>query len=70
MNTAQYGNCFTFNTKYNARNDRFAGRRVSSLTGPSFGLNLIVTLDQKNYMRGGITKQVGFNAILNPLFRQ
>ena len=32
--------------------------RVSSLTGPSFGLNLITTLGQMNYMDGAITKQV------------
>ena len=34
--------------------------RVSSLTGPSFGLNLIVTLGLINYMKGAITKQVCF----------
>ena len=55
---AEYGNCFIFNTNYNLESDPVAGRRVSSLTGPSFGLNLIITLDQKNYMRGEITKQV------------
>jgi hypothetical protein len=33
-------------------------RRKSSLTGPSFGLNLIITLDKQNYMEGEITKQV------------
>jgi hypothetical protein len=33
-------------------------RRLSTLTGPSFGLNLIVNLDQTNYMEGEITKQV------------
>ena len=36
-------------------------RRVSSLTGPSFGLNLITTLGQINYMDGAITKQVLLN---------
>ena len=36
-------------------------RRVSSLTGPSFGLNLITTLGQINYMDGAITKQVFLN---------
>ena len=58
LNMALYGNCFIFNTRYNEENDWFAGKRVSSLTGPSFGLNLIVDLDQVNYLRGGITKQV------------
>ena len=33
-------------------------RRQSSLTGPWFGLNLIVTLDQLAYMKGKITKMV------------
>ena len=33
-------------------------RRISTLTGPSFGLNLIINLDQINYMKGEITKQV------------
>ena len=36
-------------------------RRVSSLTGPSFGLNLVTTLGQMNYMDGAITKQVSAN---------
>lgn len=57
-NVALYGNCFIFNAEYNADKDSLAGSRTSSLTGPSFGLNLIITLDQLNYMRGGITKQV------------
>ena len=60
INVALYGNCFVFNTNYNEGRDRLGGRRVSSLTGPSFGLNLIVKLDQINYMKGGITKQVEF----------
>ena len=76
INVAQYGNCFIFNTKYNLDDDtlyRFedakyketGNQRRSSLTGPSFGLNLIVALDQIDYMKGGITKQVKFiNRIL------
>ena len=54
-----------FNTKYNYEDSiMYDGyndtgkRRVSSLTGPSFGLNLITTLGQMNYMDGAITKQV------------
>ena len=44
-------------------------RRLSSLTGPSFGLNLITNLDQINYMDGEITKQVQnlFNQFVNRL---
>ena len=71
-NVPQYGNCFMFNAKYNFEdsimyrkeengyNDT-GKRRVSSLTGPSFGLNLITTLGQMNYMDGSITKQVTVN---------
>ena len=69
VNSAQYGNCFIFNSKYNLEDDTLYRRdddqytktdssRVSTLTGPSFGLNLIVGLDQIDYMKGGITKQV------------
>ena len=43
-------------------------RRLSSLTGPSFGLNLIVALDQIDYMKGGITKQVkSIGLIIHPM---
>ena len=65
INVALYGNCFVFNTNYNIERDRLGGRRVSSLTGPSFGLNLIVKLDQINYMKGGITKQVEYYSECN-----
>ena len=69
FNVAQYGNCYSFNSLYNLQDDflyRIEGkkhvdmgkRRLSSLTGPSFGLNLIVALDQIDYMKGGIAKQV------------
>ena len=68
-NVARQGNCFIFNTEYNFKDDFIyeededgyydkGTRRLSSLTGPSFGLNLIVTLDQTNYMEGEITTQV------------
>ena len=69
INVAQYGNCYSFNSKYNLEDDTLykiedkmytdsGKRRLSSLTGPSFGLNLIVSLDQIDYMKGGVTKQV------------
>ena len=58
-----------FNAKYNVEDsimytknvDGFndtGKRRTSSLTGPSFGLNLVLTLDKINYMDGEITKEV------------
>ena len=28
------------------------------MTGPFFGLSLVLNLEQKNYLKGGITKQV------------
>ena len=68
-NVPQYGNCFMFNSRYNFKDSIMYDnknnitkdtekRRLSSLTGPSFGLNLIANLDQINYMDGEITKQV------------
>ena len=51
INVANYGNCFMFNSVYNNQNDTLAGERVSSLTGPSFGLILVLELDWDNYMQ-------------------
>ena len=48
-----------FNSKYNnKRYDPEAGERVSSLTGPSFGLQMVLKMDEDNYMDGGYTTQV------------
>ena len=47
-----------FNSKYNRRQDFNAGERVSSLTGPSFGLKMALFMDEDNYMTGGYTPQV------------
>ena len=58
FSVALFGSCFTFNTEYNEKKDEAAGKRVSSLTGPSFGLNLILELDLFNYLKGNITKHV------------
>ena len=79
FNVAQYGNCYSFNSLYNMKDDTLyqmegkkhvdtGQRRLSSLTGPSFGLNLIVALDQIDYMKGGITKQVkSISLIINAM---
>ena len=75
LNVPQYGNCFTFNSKYNVEDTAIykkenasykdtGKRRLSSLTGPSFGLNLIVTLDLINYIKGAITKEVCYSLSL------
>ena len=58
FSVALFGSCFTFNTEYNEMKDEAAGKRVSSLTGPSFGLNLVLELDLFNYLKGNITKHV------------
>ena len=29
------------------------------MTGPFFGLSLVLNLEQREYLKGGITKQVG-----------
>ena len=58
INVANYGNCYMFNSEYNNQNDDMAGKRVSSLTGPSFGLKVVLQLEEENYMEGGYTTQV------------
>ena len=59
-----YGNCFAFN-KENATDDAGAGKRVTSLTGPRFGLSLVLNIDPEGYMAGGRTQQVNFWQLLN-----
>lgn len=54
-NYPNYGNCFTFNSAFNRSGSR---SYVTSLTAPNFGLYLVLQLDQKNYLRKGMTKQV------------
>jgi hypothetical protein len=57
-NAPSYGNCFTFNAADNSA-DLFAGERISSMTGPFFGLSVILNLEQRWYMNGGESKQAG-----------
>ena len=57
---AKYGNCFTFNTKFNEQ-DELGGERTTALTGPSYGLFLTLDLEQKHYMQDGATKQVAID---------
>ena len=47
-----------FNSVYNKRKDPYAGNRVSSLTGPSFGLEIVLQLEEDMYMQGGYSPQV------------
>ena len=54
-----------FNTELN-KQDAFGGARVTSLTGPAFGLTLILNLDQANYMKQGQSKQAGARMAVHP----
>ena len=56
-----YGNCFSFNKLSNSDNDPEAGQRVSSLTGPKFGLSFVLNIHPEAYMTNGRTEQVSFN---------
>ena len=55
--SASYGACYTFNSELNP-DDEHLDSRISSMTGPFFGLSLVLNLQQKGYLKGGITKQV------------
>ena len=56
-NSPSFGNCYSFNTVLNGQ-DEEAGERVSSLSGPNFGLTLVLNLDQMEYMQEGQSPQV------------
>ena len=55
---ATFGNCFTFNSNFSTT-DVYAGSRKSSLPGANLGLNLVVKLEQDQYMRKGVTQSAG-----------
>ena len=57
INTATYGNCFIFNYAKNSM-DSLNGRRKSSLTGPDFGLRLVMNMQQDHYLRNGHSQRV------------
>ena len=57
--SASYGACYTFNSELNP-DDEHLDSRISSMTGPFFGLSLVLNLQQKAYLKGGITKQVSW----------
>ena len=52
-----YGNCFAFN-KFDNTADPEAGKRLTSLTGPKFGLTLVLNIQPDTYMTNGRTEQV------------
>ena len=55
--TPGYGNCFAFN-KNDIAADPEAGERKASLTGPKFGLSLVLNIQPHDYMTNGRTEQV------------
>ena len=63
-NTPNFGNCFTFNSAINDE-DPLGGSRVASMTGPNFGLDLIININQDNYMFGGQTRQAGARLVVH-----
>ena len=39
--------------------DEIGGERIASLTGPTFGLELILNVEQRKYMENGLSKHAG-----------
>ena len=63
-NHASFGNCFTFNTALND-DDPLGGERVTSLTGPNFGLDLVIDIEQSKYMMDGVTPTAGARIVVH-----
>ncbi|CAG0883336.1 unnamed protein product [Darwinula stevensoni] len=55
---AMYGVCYMFNTEFNTK-DEMAGKRISGLTGSSYGLSLQLYLDQDDYMSNVVSESAG-----------
>ena len=62
--TASYGNCLSFNYAANTELDPLAGERYSSKTGPFFGLSMVLNLEQRYYIGGGITQAAGARFVI------
>ena len=54
-----YGNCFAFN-KFDNKDDSEAGERNVSLSGPKFGLTLVLNVESQSYLEP-ITVMVTFS---------
>ena len=63
-NTPTYGNCFTFNFANNDL-DSYGGKRVSTMPGPNFGLDLVINVEQSKYLGGGITQSAGARVMVH-----
>ena len=65
--TAEYGNCFSFNSHYNRLDPALfnSNERFATLTGTSNGLTVEVFLDQKNYMLKKLSKKAGARLVIH-----
>ena len=63
FNTAEYGNCYSFNYNYNLKDTR--RNRTATLTGTSYGLSVEIFLDQANYMLNKLSKQAGARIVIH-----
>lgn len=64
FSTAQFGNCFTFNSLYHLADDPYPRRRAT-LTGSLYGLSIEVFLDQENYMLKKLSKKAGARIVIH-----
>ncbi len=62
-NNPSYGNCFTFNSGLSSNGTSSSNDRVSSMSGPTFGLELVFNLHQQTYMKQGQTRAVKTDAL-------
>ena len=62
-NDPLHGNCFTFNSAINAQ-DIHGGKRVTSMAGPNFGLNLVINIEQSKYMYKGAAESAGARVVV------
>ena len=53
------GSCYSFNSFNSNITGKSTGLLSSSLPGPVLGLTLVLGLDQRNYMKSGLTKGAG-----------
>ena len=65
--TAEYGNCFAFNSQYNKKDPELkdSHQRFATLTGTSNGLTVEVFLDQDNYMIKKLSKKAGARLVIH-----
>ena len=59
-----FGNCFMFNSIMN-EDDPYAGHRVTSMSGPAFGLTVSLFLNQKPYLINGQTQSAGARVVIH-----